>query len=273
MQRVLLSLVLAMLAILPALTAPDTADAQRRARRGGGDPGLPTIRDLDTITPRLQSADTDEVREAIDMLSIIDHPRVIPPLADLLRSGQPDLVTDRALESLRGLAHPSSIEVLTEFTQHRRAGARRRAYQAIAAIDDDRVPALLEQGLRDSDRSVRSETALALGSVGATNSLDTLFRAFERGVIEAAISIGKLGDESAIERFSEHLGRRPLAIMLSGYQEFLGRRDISNDAKATIVGRLGEVSTPMVRRFLVDYLASFSSRDRSELKTARSTPA
>ena len=193
---------------------------------------------------------------------------MIPPLAVLLRSGQPDLVTDRALESLRGLAHSSSIEVLTEFTRHRRAGARRRAYQAIAAIDDDRVPALLEQGLRDSDRSVRSETALALGSVGATNSLETLFRAFERGVIEAAISIGKLGDENAIERFSEHLGRRPLAIMLSGYQEFLGRGDISNDAKATIVGRLGEVSTPMVRRFLVDYLASFSPRDRSELKTA-----
>jgi HEAT repeat protein len=259
---------LAGLALTLALIAPESADAQRSGRRGASEQGAPTIRDLDTITPRLQSTSPDEIRQAIDMLTIIDHPRVIPPLADLLRAGQADQVTDRALESLRGLAHPSSLDVLTEFTQHRRVGARRRAYQAVAAIEDDRVPAILEQGLRDSDRSVRSESALALGSVGATSSLDTLFRAFERGVVEAAISIGKLGDEDSIERFSEHLGRRPLAIMLSGYQEFLGRREISNDAKAAIVGRLGEVSTPMVRRFLSDYLASFSPRDRSELKTA-----
>jgi hypothetical protein len=38
-----------------------------------------------------------EVREAIDLLSVIDHPDVIPPIAELLRSGQSDAITDRGL--------------------------------------------------------------------------------------------------------------------------------------------------------------------------------
>ena len=251
------------LMVLALLGSAASADAQRRNRSTSDGP---TIRDLDEITPRLQSENADEVREAIDMLSIIDHPRVIPFLAELLRQGQADGVTDRALEALRGLAHESSLEVLIEFTSHRRPGARRRAYQAIAAIEDDRVAAVLEQGLRDSDRGIRSQSALALGSIDARDSLDILFRAFDRGVIEAAMAIGQLGADDSVERFSEHLGSRPLAVMLSGYQEYLGRDDISDDTKSEIVGRLGEVSGPMVRRFLVDYLASFNPRNRSELK-------
>ena len=223
-----------------------------------------TLADMDEILPRLQSANPDEVREAIDLLVIVDRPQVVPPLAELLRSGQPDRITDRALEALRGLAHPNAIEVLTEFTNHRRVGARRRAYQALAAIDDERVRPLLERGLRDSDRTVRGAAALALGEIGAKPSLDLLFHAFERGVVEAAIAIGKLGDEGSVERYSEFLGREPLGVMLSGYEEYLGRSDIDLETKAAIVDRLGEVAGVMVRRFLQSYLNQFPSRIRDQ---------
>lgn len=255
-----------------ALLVPSLADAQRRRpRRGQAQDAeqttpAPTLSDLDEIVPKLESANPDEVREAVDLLSIIDHPRVIPPLAELLRSGQPDPITDRALEALAGLGHPDSIEILTFFTHHRRVGARRRAYEALAAIDDRRVRPILETGLSDSERTVRASTALALGEIGARESLDILFRAFERGVVEAAIAIGKLGNRQSVERFTEHLGQRPLAIMLSGYHEFLRRDDIPNQVKTDIVARLGEVSGPMVKRFLADYLSTFSERDRSDLK-------
>jgi hypothetical protein len=236
--------------------------AGRRAARptAGGEDGAtapaPTIADLDEIVPRLQSTDPDQVREAIDLLSVIDRREVIPPLAALLRSGQPDPITDRALEALRGLADPSSIEVLTEFSRHRRSGARRRAYQAIAAIEDRRVTPLLEQGLRDSDRTVRANCALALGTIGSRSSLDILFRAFERGVVEAAVSIGKLGNEASVERFSAHLGQQPLSVMLSGYEQYLRRADIDERTKVGIVNRLGEVSGRAVREFLAVYLAT-----------------
>lgn len=226
----------------------------------------PTLRDLDEIAAQLDHEDPDKVREAVDLLSVIDHPKVVPHLAELLRSGQPDPITDRALEALRGLAHPSSIDVLTEFTRHRRAAARRRAYLALAAIDDGRVPGLLEQGLRDPDRGVRGAAALALGDIGSKKSLDVLFEAFEAGVVEAAIAIGQLGNAKSVERFGEHLGRRPLGIMLSGYRHFVRRDDLSKEVKEEIVTELGEVSGPMVRRFLESYLETFAGGRDTDLE-------
>jgi hypothetical protein len=223
----------------------------------------PTVRDIAEIAARLDSTNADEVREAIDLLSVIDHPDVIAPLARLLRSGRSDEVTDRALTALQGLAHPSSIDVLVEFTHHRRARARRLAYEALAAIQDRRIPPLLEQGLRDSDRTVRGNAARSLGEIGARQSVDTLFVAFDRGVVEAAISIGKLGDRASLTRYTEYLGRMPLSVMLSGYGEYLRRNDIPEEVKIEVVGRLGEVSGPMVRAFLQRYLDTFPTSGRA----------
>lgn len=258
-----------------------TAAAQRRTPRTpprghpptsettSGEPTAPapTLEDLGTIVPRLSSSSTDEVLEAIDQLSVIDDAAVVSPIVTMLRAGQPDAVTERGLEALRGLAQPSSLDCLAEFTHHRRPAVRRRAYAAIAAIHDARVRALLEQGLRDSDRQVRGECADQLGRIGATASLDLLFRAFERGVVEAAAAIGRLGDDDSVERFDEHLGHAPLSVMLSGYEQYLRRTDIDEDTKVDIVGRLGEVSGRTVREFLGQYLMTFSERDRSRLRT------
>ena len=255
-----------------ALFGAATADAQR-GRRGGqpsenaaegaSDVPTPTVRDIDEIAASLDSPNEDEVRGAIDLLSVIDHPSVVPHLARVLRSGRSDEVTNRALTALRGLAHPSAIDVLVEFTHHRRAGARRLAYQALAAIQDRRVPALLEQGLRDSDRNVRATCARALGEIGANQSVGTLFLAFDRGVVEAAIAIGKLGNRQHLTTFNEHLGNMPLSVMLSGYTEFVRRSDLADDVKIDIIGRLGEVSGPMVRVFLQRYLDTLPTRGRA----------
>jgi hypothetical protein len=262
--------------VVVAISGATTADAQRGRRGGsrGGQPSedaaegasdlpTPTVRDIDEIAAQLDSANEDDVRGAIDLLSVIDHPSVVPHLARVLRSGRSDEVTNRALTALRGLAHPSAIDVLVEFTHHRRAGARRLAYQALAAIQDRRVPALLEQGLRDSDRNVRATCARSLGEIGANQSVGTLFLAFDRGVVEAAISIGKLGSRQQLTQFNEHLGNMPLSVMLSGYTEFVRRSDLPDEVKIDIIGRLGEVSGPMVRVFLQRYLDTLPTRGRA----------
>src|SRR5690606_7804146 len=147
---------LAVIALVLAALTPQAARAQSENSAAEEPAGpQPTVRDVDAIAARLTSSNPDEVREAIDLLSVTDHPSVVPHLSTLLRSGRSDEVTDRALTALGGLGHPSAIDVLVEFTRHRRAGARRLAYRALAAIEDRRVPALLEQGLRDSDRNIR----------------------------------------------------------------------------------------------------------------------
>lgn len=261
-MRLLLSLVAL------ALVAPVSASAQRRnppQEQPAEEPAgpQPTVADVDEIAARLNSTNADDVREAIDLLSVIDHPSVVPHLATLLRSGRSDEVTDRALTALQGLAHPSSIDVLVEFTHHRRARARRLAYEALAAIQDRRIPPLLEQGLRDSDRTVRGNAARSLGDIGARGSVDTLFVAFDRGVVEAAISIGKLGNQASLTRYNEYLGRMPLSVMLSGYGEYLRRNDIPDEVKIDVIGRLGEVSGPLVRAFLQRYLDTFPTTGRA----------
>lgn len=254
----------------PRRAAASRAAASREGQAAEGEAALPVpvLSDLPDILTKLRSNDAARVREAIDLLTVLDRPESIAPLAELLRSGQPDAITDRALEALAALAKPESIEVLAEFTHHRRESVRRRAYQALAAIRDPRVPSLIEQGLRDSERNVRSACALALGDIGSRGSIEILFRAFDRGVLEAATSIGKLGDAAAVTRFSGSLGSQPLSVMLNGYEQFVRRTDLSEQVKLDIVGRLGEVSGVMVKTFLRQYLGTFAERDRSQLRRA-----
>lgn len=247
--------------------------APRTSEVSDGTAPAPTVEELPAILARLRSANADEVREAITLLTILNDRAAIEPLSDLLRSGQSDVITDAALEALQRLAMPEAIPVLSEFTHHRRVGARRRAYAAIAAIRNDRrVAPLLEQGLRDSDRAIREETAQALGRIGSRSSINLLFRAFERGVLGAAEAIGRLGTEADVERFHAFLGRVPISVMLGGYEQFLQRRDISDAVKVDIVGRLREVSGRMVCQSLLTFRDSLppppARQPPSELRRA-----
>jgi hypothetical protein len=270
----------ATLALASSFALCADAQAQQRPRRRpasgattveGGGPA-PTVADLEEIVARLQSTSPDEVRESITLLTIINDRAAVPPLAALLRSGQTDVITDSALEALQRLAVPQGLDVLSEFTHHRRVGARRRAYAAIAAVRDDRrVPALLEQGLRDSDRNIREECAQALGRIGARGSLDMLFRAFERGVLGAAEAIGRLGGEADVARFNTFLGRMPISVMLGGYDQFLQRRDISDAVKVDIIGRLREVSGRLVCQSLLTFRDSLPPLGRQAPNELRRT--
>ncbi|MEM1418000.1 MAG: HEAT repeat domain-containing protein [Myxococcota bacterium] len=257
------------LSALALALLPTHADAQR----GGGEnarftqtgPRL-TLADLERIAPRLESANPAEVQEALFDLVVIDKPEVVPPIAALLRRGQPDAITDDAIRALGQLEAPEAIEVLTEFTNHRRTPARRAAYEALGAIDDRRVPALLARGLSDGDRGIRGSAASLLGEMGprARSEIDRLFLAFERGVVEAGPAVGKVGAEDTIERFHAFLeGTIPFAVMLSGYRAYLGREDISLEAKTGIVVRLNELGTVAARDFLNDYLNELPDNPRS----------
>ena len=214
---------------------------------------------LAEVTAKLGGPDAD-VLAALETLAETKPPQAVGPIVTLIREGRRDAVTDRAIETLGAIAHRSAIPGLLELLRHRREGVRIRAYRALAAIDDPRVPALLEQGLRDSSAAVRGAAARALGEVGARGSVDTLLVAFDRGVPEAAAALGKLGDARVVSRFDRYLGARPLSVMLSGYDAFLKRTDLSRDVKKDIVVRLGEVASPEIRQFLLAYLGTLDAR-------------
>ena len=119
------------------------------------------------LAKRLQTHDQTELLLLVDELAPgADTDSNVRAVAELLRAGQPDVVTDHALDALARLGSREAREVLIAFTRHRRPQARRRAYTALAQLKDGRdamVLSVLTQGLRDSAPEVRNNAARWLG--------------------------------------------------------------------------------------------------------------
>lgn len=283
----------ALVLALVVSAASGLVHAQRRrpARATGAAADRPPeILSLREAREALSSSDPERVILAIDSLTVIGTPEVVPPIVQLLRSGPPDRITDYAVEKLGIIGQPAAIEELSNLLHHRRPAVRRAAIAALAQIRDERVRPLLESGLHDSDAEVRGQAARALGEIGARASVPLLFRAFERGVPEAAEAIGRLGDAStAVSSDPNHdredprttthphtlamwLGRMPLSVLLRGFERFLNRSDISPAVKEQIIVRLEQQASAQVREFLQRWVSSlppgYRGRDRARAELA-----
>jgi HEAT repeat protein len=184
---------------LALVAAATGANAQaRRAPRGGTGAAAANERPQETLSLReateaLHSTDPERVIQGVDSLTVLGGAPSVPPLVELLRSGPSDRITDYVVEKLGIIGHPAAIDELSNLLRHRRESVRQAAVQALAQIHDDRVRPLIESALHDSNSQVRGQAAQALGEIGARQSVELLFHAFERGGPEAAVSIGRLG--------------------------------------------------------------------------------
>ena len=271
------------------------ANASASPGAGAGRPAGSSTDVVETLSPRdaaeaLRSNDPERVIAGVDAMAVLGGEQGVAPLVDLLHRGPTDAVTDHVVELLGIIGHPSAIEELSNLLHHRRPAVRQAAVQALAAIHDARVRVLLESALHDSDAAVRGEAAEALGNTGATASVPLLFRALERGVPEAAVAIGSLGDGSvAVSREAAHdredprtttrpltlamwLGRRSLRELLQGYRIMLSRRDIPVAVKEQIIVRLEQQASAQIRTFLQEWIASlpagYRGRDRARAELA-----
>lgn len=212
---------------------------------------LPGRDSAQPLASRLATHDQTELLIALDELHAnVESDRNSRAVADLLRAGQPDVVTDHALDALGRLKSREARAVLATFCRHRRADARVRAYTALAHLRDPRDLPIISEGLRDSAAPVRSQVAVLLGELQAKEAVSDLLRALELGVHTAAAAIGKLGDAASVQRFSQGLGRLPLPVMLEGYAQYLERADIPESVKLEIVASLEQVSGATVKAFL-----------------------
>lgn len=283
MSRSLVFSLAAALALVPAVNAHAQArPAAGRPAAGRPAAGQPQQEVLSVRDAReaLRSTDTDRVLQGIDSLTVAGTDDAVSAIVELLRAGPVDRVTNYAVEKLGIIGRPSAIEELSNLTRHRRTAVRRAAYNALAQIRDDRVRPLLEGGLHDSEAEVRAEAAESLGAIGARQSVGLLFRAFERGVPEAAESIGQLADptvavstEAAHDRedprsttrrvtLSMWLGRAPLSVLLRGFERFLNRRDVPVNVKVLMITRLEQQASGQVRDFLQRWVAALPAAYR-----------
>ena len=212
---------------------------------------LPGRGSAQPLASRLSTHDQTELLIALDELGASpDADRNTRAVADLLRAGQPDVVTDHALDALARMKSREARGLLASFCRHRRADARVRAYTALANLRDSRdIPVIIE-GLRDSAAPVRSQVAVLLGQLQAKEAVPDLLRALELGVHTAAAAIGKLGDAASVQSYTKQLGRLPLPVMLEGYGQYLERADIAENVKLEIIASLEQVSGATVKAFL-----------------------
>jgi hypothetical protein len=214
---------------------------------------LPGRDSAQPLAARLSTHDQTELLIVLDELSAgAESDKNSRAVADLLRSGQPDVVTDHALDALARMKSRESRAVLAAFCRHRRADARVRAYTALAGLRDSRDIPVITLGLRDSSAPVRSQVAVLLGQLQATQAVPDLLRALELGVHTAAAAIGKLGDAPSVQTYGQQLGRLPLPVMLEGYGQYLERpaNEIAESVKLEIIAGLEQVSGATVKAFL-----------------------
>jgi len=180
----------------------------------------------------------------------------IAALVQTLEQGPSDEQAEEALLALGSTRSDTALDALRQGMRHRVATVRVAALQGFSnfrARPD--IAAHVALGLRDHDPLVRGQATRTLVAMDAREQVEALMLAFERGVAEAAIAIGALGQDHHLPTFTSFLGKKPIAEMLAGYQAWLTRRDVSEATKIQIVATLEEMAGLTVKRFMQELLS------------------
>jgi hypothetical protein len=205
---------------------------------------------LEEIAVMLSSSNADEVRMAIEASATVGTPDVIPLIQERVRAGLPPDLLEIAMDSVLMLGHPSSEQLFATLSRHRRMTVRRKAVQALVSLRAPGAPAVLSQALSDGASEVREAAAEGLGELGATSAIDRLFLAFDRNVVSAGRALGRVAKDEHVPRLLAYLGRLPLTTLTPVFDALLTRRDLSEQAKLSVITQLQEVATAEARGYL-----------------------
>ena len=95
-------------------------------------------------------------------------------------------------DALGAIGSAGSSAAIAPYVRHRRAEVRGAAALALARTRGPEAATALRLGLRSSDAALRALSATGLGAAGDEDSVPDLAKALDRGVVEAAPSIGAL---------------------------------------------------------------------------------
>jgi len=200
----------------------------------------------------VQSSDADSIRLGLETLGTRAEARAVEPIAARIRSGLPAELTQFAVTTLGVLGRREGGPVLIEMLSHRDPAVRQAAVEAIAATEARGGREALVGALNDMVPSVRSAAALALGQLGEPQAVDTLFRALERDVFEAAQAIGQLATPAHMDPLFEFVGRMPFDVLTPAFNELIARGNFPDRAKIDLIGRLAELATAEVKTYLLE---------------------
>ena len=211
---------------------------------------------LDKAAAMLESGDRETVANGIQNLGMLGKPAALRPMLRRIQRGLPPDLLELSIMTLTALGRKRAGPVLFELAMHRRPLIRTRAVEAIAAINPPGAESALIAALSDSDARVRAAAAIGLGEVGTKGSLDTLFHALDKGVMDCATAIGKVVPANRVDRLLGYLDRIPFRSLTPAFDLVLTREDVSEKAKLKVIAGLGDMATSEIKGYLVDYLSS-----------------
>lgn len=247
--------------VVIALVATASVARAQHHRHHGQDAAAPS-----PLATQLASTDPAQVRTAIEGIALSGTAEGVAPLAARIEKGLPPDLLDAALEALTVLSRPEAGPVLLELASHRRPAVRAKAVSALVACHARGADGALTAALSDTDGTVRSAAALGLGQLGARSAVDELFLAFEKGVVEAATSIGQLASDADVPRLLTYLGHVPFDTVTPAFDELFARRDIQERTKLDLVAHLAELATPQAKTYLETLASSLPASDPGALR-------
>ena len=201
----------------------------------------------------LDSPNSEEVQHGLEKLGEIGTAAIVPPLVQRIRRGLPFPLLIIAIETLALSGRREAGPILFELMSHRRLDVRVASIGAAIACRPRGVGEALVSMLNDSQPRVRSSAALGLGQLGDPSHIDTLFHAFDRGILESATSIGQLARPADVQRFLSYLGRVPFDNLIPGLNEITNRSDVPQRVLLEIVAQVGELATDEVATYLDEW--------------------
>jgi HEAT repeat protein len=209
--------------------------------------------DLPELKKQLAGSEPEAVA-ALQTIGDSGNPEGAPLVAEVLTRGATEPILDEALKAAGKLKSPTLSAAIAPYVQHRTDEIRRAAARALVKTKGPVAVATLSKALRSEDASVRGTAATGLGELGAKESLKDLFNALDHGVAEAAASIGQLCAPAECEDFANRTGKLTFDVMQTGFDQILFRppAEISDDDKLKLVGRMRELGTVEVGKYLAD---------------------
>lgn len=218
--------------------------------------------ELDRLRDVLAGPDQAAILTAIRALGDGGAANAAPLLVEVLAVGAPPPVTVAAIDALRKLRDPASVEVLALYAGNRGPDIRRHAVEALGIFVDGRVVPVLMDRLGDAVADVRGAAAQALATRGEKAATPRMLALLRRNDAAVAGPLGALVPISALSKITELRGGISDDNLATTLGELLKRRDVPESARVEIVKTLSGIPGAASTTALIEYVGNLPARDR-----------
>ena len=193
--------------------------------------------------PEASGAPRDELTALIEQVGLRGRPADVAALSGRILDGLPPERLARAIEALRAAGRKEAAPAIERLLRHRRPEVRLGAVHLVVACRPAKAPAWLLEALDDSDPRVRGAAAEAIGELRVARAVPVLFQALDRGMLEAAVPLGRLVGADGVQRLLGYLGRVPFEAFGPALTELVARRDLPVGVRLEVLHRLESMAT------------------------------